>query len=55
MRRIILAGLLALCGCAAFDDPLEPIKDSLNTGEIDTAIAAAKPGQPRISAPADQK
>ena len=51
MRPILLAALLALAGCA-WHPPgsLEYEADTLHTDDMDAAIKAAKPGEPRCDA-----
>ncbi len=49
MRELILAFLLPLMGCAVLDPPdsLERQVGTLHTPEMESAIKAAKPGEPR--------
>jgi len=54
MKRLILVILLPLAGCAIFDRPpdaLESVADTLHTPNMNTAIKAAKPGEPRQETP----
>ena len=46
---LLLASLLAAGGCAVFEpsDSLEAEAATLNTPEMDAAIKAARPGEPR--------
>ncbi len=50
MKRLVLALLLPMTGCALFDPPdsLERQVGTLHTPEMEAAIRAAKPGVPRI-------
>ena len=48
MKILALAlSLLALAGCAAFDSSLERDTGALHAPDIEAAIKAARPGEPR--------
>ncbi len=49
MNRLFLALLLPLMGCAAFEPPGfgKQETQALSSAEMDAAIRAAKPGEPR--------
>jgi hypothetical protein len=49
MNRLLLALLLPIVGCAAFEPPdsLERETEHLNSPAMEAAIKAAKPAEPR--------
>ena len=43
----LLAALTLLAGCAAFDDPMDREVEALHAPDMQAAIDAARPGEPR--------
>ena len=43
----LLAALLILAGCAAFDSSIDRDVEALNSPDMEAAIKAARPGEPR--------
>ncbi|HUP97355.1 MAG TPA: hypothetical protein VM073_05415 [Usitatibacter sp.] len=43
----LLAALSLLSGCATFDDPMDREVDALHAPDMQAAIDAARPGEPR--------
>ena len=48
MKILALAlSVLALAGCAAFDSSIDRDVDALSSPDMEAAIKAARPGEPR--------